>query len=59
MDPMESPCRNVCVIDPDTGLCHGCKRTLTEIASWGSLTAAERRRIMHELPARRVRQQAG
>jgi predicted Fe-S protein YdhL (DUF1289 family) len=56
MDQMESPCRKLCVIDPSTRLCHGCNRTLMEIAAWGSMSAADRRRIMQELPARRVRQ---
>jgi len=54
---MESPCTNVCVIDPATGLCEGCGRTLDEIAAWASLAPVERRRIMDELctrPARRV-----
>jgi predicted Fe-S protein YdhL (DUF1289 family) len=59
MDQMESPCTKVCIIDPASGLCRGCKRTPTEIASWASLTAGERRRIMQELPERQVPQQAG
>jgi predicted Fe-S protein YdhL (DUF1289 family) len=49
-----SPCTKVCTIDPRTGLCHGCGRTLDEIARWGSLTDAERSRIMAELPQRRA-----
>lgn len=35
-----------------TGLCEGCGRTLAEIAAWGTLTNAERRAIMNELPKR-------
>ena len=37
MRPRESPaspCVNVCQINPDTGLCRGCLRTLEEIACW-------------------------
>ncbi len=49
---METPCIRICVIDPATRLCEGCGRTLEEIASWGSYTAEERRRIMVELPLR-------
>jgi hypothetical protein len=49
---METPCVSVCVIDETTGLCLGCKRTLTEIAGWAAMSAAERQRIMGELPAR-------
>lgn len=50
---MESPCIKVCVIDPGTGLCTGCARTLAEIAAWAGLNLAERRRIMGELESRR------
>jgi hypothetical protein len=49
---VETPCINVCVIDQASGLCEGCRRTLAEIAAWGTLGQAERRRIMAELPAR-------
>ena len=49
-----SPCTKVCTIDPRSGLCHGCGRTLDEIARWGSLSDAERSRIMAELPQRRA-----
>ena len=41
-------------MDPRSGLCAGCGRTLDEIARWGSLTETERRRIMAELPQRRA-----
>ena len=47
-----SPCIRLCVIDETTGLCLGCRRTLAEIASWGSLGAAERRAIMDRLSQR-------
>jgi predicted Fe-S protein YdhL (DUF1289 family) len=50
---ISSPCTNVCTIDPRSGLCLGCGRTLDEIAQWGSLGETERRRIMAELPQRR------
>jgi uncharacterized protein len=47
-----SPCTKVCTIDPRSGLCRGCGRTLGEIAQWGSLRDGERERIMAELPQR-------
>jgi predicted Fe-S protein YdhL (DUF1289 family) len=50
--PISSPCSKVCTIDPRTGLCRGCGRTLGEIGQWGSMPEAERRRIMSELPER-------
>jgi uncharacterized protein len=49
---METPCINICVIDEASGQCIGCGRTRNEIASWSSITSAERRRIMSELPHR-------
>jgi predicted Fe-S protein YdhL (DUF1289 family) len=42
------------MIDPETGLCHGCGRTLSEIARWHRIESAERLRIMAALPARMV-----
>ena len=47
-----SPCTKVCTIDPRSGLCGGCGRTLGEIAQWMSLDEGERGRIMRELPQR-------
>ena len=51
---IETPCIKVCVIDPASGLCRGCGRTLDEIALWGSMSGEERRRIMGELMGRMV-----
>ncbi|WP_171070278.1 DUF1289 domain-containing protein [Methylobacterium terricola] len=47
-----SPCIRLCVLDPATGLCEGCGRTGDEIGAWGSLSEAERLRIMAILPGR-------
>lgn len=56
MTPIEtgiaSPCTRVCVVDPGSGLCVGCGRSLDEIAGWIDLDAGERARIMALLPAR-------
>lgn len=52
---MESPCVDICTMDPATGLCSGCGRTLAEIAGWARMSDAERRRIMASLPDRRTR----
>jgi uncharacterized protein len=51
---MESPCIDVCEIDCTSGLCLGCLRTIDEIAGWAAMTSAERRRIMAELPSRKI-----
>ena len=47
-----SPCVNICRIGAD-GLCVGCARTLDEIARWTGMGAAERDRVIGELPGRR------
>lgn len=49
---IETPCITVCMIDPRTSLCHGCGRTLPEIARWHRIDSAERLAIMELLPAR-------
>ena len=53
--PAESPCVNVCVIEPESGLCIGCLRNRDEIAGWGAMTPAARRAIMDALPEREGR----
>jgi len=54
---MESPCINICALRADD-ICAGCWRSLDEIAAWSSLTEAERRRIMADLPARKAEAEA-
>ena len=44
-----SPCIGVCAIDAATGLCTGCRRTLDEIAAWGTLDDAAKRAIVDSL----------
>jgi predicted Fe-S protein YdhL (DUF1289 family) len=48
-----SPCTSVCIIDPVTGLCGGCFRTLEEIAGWIDFSATEKRTVLAALDARR------
>lgn len=43
-----TPCVGICRMGSD-GLCLGCRRTLAEIARWGVMSDAERRRWMHEV----------
>jgi predicted Fe-S protein YdhL (DUF1289 family) len=50
--PVPSPCVNICKIDPYTSVCHGCRRTLDEIAAWGSLPDADKRWVWQQLPGR-------
>jgi predicted Fe-S protein YdhL (DUF1289 family) len=48
----QSPCTGVCAIDPASGLCRGCRRTLAEIAAWSTLGEAERDRVWAALGSR-------
>lgn len=50
--PVSTPCIKVCAVSGQSGLCIGCGRTLTEIASWGSLDEAQRQAILAALPER-------
>jgi len=52
MAMIASPCEKICTVDPGSGLCSGCGRSLDEIAHWVSYNDAERVRIMQELPGR-------
>ena len=49
-----SPCTKVCLMNEASGLCRGCYRTLDEIARWGTMSDAERAKVIDELAARRV-----
>jgi predicted Fe-S protein YdhL (DUF1289 family) len=49
-----SPCINVCVMNPQTGWCEGCTRTIDEIAQWGSATDEARRMIWNEIRRRQA-----
>ena len=50
-----SPCVDVCRMNPDTGRCEGCLRTLDEITAWSGLSSEEKRAVLARLPARRER----
>jgi len=44
-----SLCVGVCCLDPATGLCLGCGRTIAEIAAWSGLSPRERAAILARL----------
>lgn len=50
----ESPCVNLCKLDPLTQLCVGCYRTIEEIAGWTDYSDEEKAAIRNALPARRA-----
>jgi len=49
---LETPCKNICVIDTETSECIGCGRTRLEIAGWMRMDADQRQKIMSELDQR-------
>ena len=49
-----SPCINVCRMDPVSGLCEGCYRTLDEIARWAGTDDGDRREILARVERRRA-----
>jgi hydroxymethylglutaryl-CoA lyase len=46
-----SPCTSVCTIDPSTGRCAGCGRTLEQIARWSVMSDDEKRAVLATLPS--------
>lgn len=52
--PIVSPCRKQCQLHPIEKVCHGCFRTIDEIARWAKFSPAKREKVMAELPARRT-----
>jgi predicted Fe-S protein YdhL (DUF1289 family) len=49
---IQSPCNRVCTLDPASGICLGCGRSLAEIARWTQMSDAERERLMSDLDRR-------
>lgn len=49
-----SPCVGICLLDPGTGYCRGCLRSINEIASWYDASTAEKRVILDRLDRRRL-----
>jgi uncharacterized protein len=47
-----SPCINVCIMDPTTGWCTGCFRTIDEIVGWGNAPNAAKWAVLHDVQAR-------
>lgn len=53
MSAMETPCIKICRIEPASGLCIGCWRSIDEIMRWTRMTDDQRRRVMQDLPNRK------
>jgi predicted Fe-S protein YdhL (DUF1289 family) len=52
---IESPCNRVCTLDPASGRCLGCGRSLDEIVRWTQMSDAERARVVADLGSRAPR----
>lgn len=48
-----SPCVKVCQLNPETGYCVGCLRTIDEIADWLEMTNQEKCALLARLGERR------
>ena len=51
---IESPCINICELDPNTDLCLGCKRTKEEIAKWIQYNNKEKVKIIKKAQKREI-----
>ena len=49
---IESPCKDICIIDKDSWLCIGCGRTDKKIANWHGLTDEQKIIILEKLNKR-------
>lgn len=49
---LPSPCISVCTMEPRTGLCRGCLRTLDEIAAWSTLDDEGKRAVWFRIEQR-------
>ncbi|MFV0665849.1 DUF1289 domain-containing protein [Denitromonas sp.] len=47
-----SPCIDVCKMDPRTGLCEGCARTIDEITAWSRIDDDAKRAILARVAER-------
>ena len=47
-----SPCMSVCIMKTDVDECHGCLRSLDEIARWGMSSPLQQRAVWQRLGQR-------
>jgi predicted Fe-S protein YdhL (DUF1289 family) len=53
MSGAASPCVDVCRMNPETGFCDGCFRTIDEIAAWSSCDDDAKRAVLARVESRR------
>ncbi len=51
---VQSPCINICRMDPESGLCIGCLRTIDEITRWATIDDSARLVILDNVERRRT-----
>ncbi|TGL60978.1 DUF1289 domain-containing protein [Leptospira sarikeiensis] len=51
---VRSPCIKICNMDPNTGLCEGCYRSLEEIGKWTMYSEEERKEIRIKIEERKT-----
>jgi predicted Fe-S protein YdhL (DUF1289 family) len=49
-----SPCINVCKMNPHSGLCEGCLRTIEEIMLWRTASESDKRAVWVEIRERQA-----
>jgi len=54
---LPSPCINLCQMNPKSGLCQGCFRSIDEITRWAQSDDATRSRILAAVARRRQAEQ--
>ena len=53
--PVPSPCNSICQIEPASGYCRGCLRTIDEIMAWGTADDRWKRAVLDRLKKRGLR----
>jgi len=54
-EAVASPCIDVCRMNPSTGLCDGCFRTIDEIAGWSSFDDTQKAALLKHAEVRKKR----
>ena len=49
---INSPCVNVCRIDPKNNICSGCGRSIKEISNWINMNDKEKEQLLLDLKNR-------
>ncbi len=49
---IESPCNDICITDPESGLCVACGRTLFEITNWSIFSDETKKKVLKNLTNR-------